>query len=368
MRFFRRRGTARVPERAEQSVAEAVELKLHDSALIQAEMIAQQMPTVRMPKDTLLSESSGGGGRLAFIGGESLGTTFAGESLAENATSWRRILARGDLPVSRYTVVRATYLKSAGKFADSAGYPVAIRRSRGARSHMIPAPAVDNAQLVRQMRALQEIDERMFVVIEEARGAVLLDCLVVGEEVLSVLDVSSGIESPREVGQGVHPELLELAVAGLGTLPGIEHGSVTLRVDDLQAPARNQSAHIVDIDANPRLSRRVQAGARADVVGGFLAQHRNQGRVERKDRKEIVDAKITVTGVPLAGDRPIALDSLLKELRLRLDGEPRPKGQGSDWVMQVEGSPEAIAALTVRLIEGEWGDRPAHMVMTAPAA
>ncbi|WP_159619777.1 hypothetical protein [Ruania rhizosphaerae] len=215
---------------------------------------------------------------------------------------------------------------------------------------------------------MEAADRRGTFILEAIRGGVTLDCLVAGDEVLSA--VSSSTEGSGTATQGAvreargstHPELRSIAVASLQAVPGIDHGSVTLRVDNVTRPAGRQTVQVADLDASPHLGRRVNAGGSPDIVTTFLKHECELAGIIPGRRRSMISATVE----PVGWSASVAMTelSMFKDLSLRVESEHSQSGGRPPW-FRVSGSPEAVALLTVRMILGDEQTAPAHMVSTA---
>lgn len=339
-----------------------------DSWLLQAEMIRHGLPSIRFPKNALLSAYDGTQSRLAFIDGESYGSTFAGESFAQRGHSWRALLVRNRIPVPPSRSFRISSLNSIERYAMFLGFPVRLQEARDDRFGGSYSTVSDSGELARELAFIRGKKRGGRVLVQKHHHGTVLSVLVAGGEVLSVLDVTAGREA-GEVGHTVHPELRALAVDAVMAVPGLEDGSVELGVEGISSPLQGQYAVIESISARPNLRSREVVSAAASSEGPaarLLQKYAARAGVTLFPPVAKTHLSLRFAGLTDSDTFVIALEGIAQDFDVRIVSRPQIKDEESVEA-SVVGAPHALALLLIIVVIGlPNGDR-AHLVEATSA-
>lgn len=352
-----------------QRMASELSVPMFDSWAIQAEMLAHGLTTLRLPKEALLSVDSTGETRLAFMGGESLGTSLAAESFSRNPLSWRSLLRSQRFPVGPASTFSRNQAKSICKFADSVGYPVALSRVVTGRPRRMTL-ATSSRELRAALDTLMRSTRSSIVAVEGYRTPTYLDCLVIGPSVVSVIETSVA-NYPREAERSevldtTHPTILHLAASAASSMPGLDQASICLSVDDRAVNIKRQHVAIIDIDVAPRLRARSSGPRFVDLAGRILAYRASEAALSLDPRKDTRTSTFALDGCPQEPEWRTSTMNYAGTLGLEstFDGD---LGGGSQPRFIVSGEPAAQALLAVELISGGTIGGAAHLVETRPS-
>lgn len=336
-----------------------------DSWLVQTELLSYGLPTLRLPKNALLTGNHSSDRRLAFIDAESYQTTFAGESLVQKGSSWRAFLERSRVPVAEGRIFRSNERKSMTKYADSLGYPVRLRFVREDRHGRPFAVVTDEAELATSITKLRKRFESGRILVQRHYPGSCVSVLVAGGQTVSALGTDQN-GAYLEVGQKTHPEIKRLAVDTVKAVPGIEDASVGILVEDIGAALAGQSAVVDAISASPMLRARERAfegDADLGPSAQFIRSQASRNGVELQDRANKVRLAFRFSSVVNTGGfrDVLAAEAASLELNFVSEGDER---EDDSVQLVLSGTPASLALLAFIAVNRLPSDYRAHLVET----
>lgn len=335
-----------------------------ESWIIQAEMIAHGLSTVRYPKNALMSVAGNEAPSLAFIDGESSGSSLAGEAIVRNGSAWRKLLGRRRIPVASWMTFRANDYAKMLEVAESYGFPVRVRSARQDFVGGISEVAMSGAQLERHVKSIRGQFPGSRILLEEGLCGVSLNALVVAGEVLSVIQRDDD-GTTSEVVDRVSPSIIALSVDAIRACSGLNDGSVLISSRP-HAESETSSAVVQGISPSPMLSARLSSQSEqsgAELMRRFVQKHADNTQVALSACRDVVDGIMEFAGFVDADTFVEGVCTQAQGLGLSVLGVDK-QADGEAIELRVCGGSRALAFLALQSVLGFGGGMRSHRVLT----
>lgn len=332
-------------------------------------MISRGINTLRFPKNALLSSDHRVTKRLAFIDGESYGSTFAGESIASRGATWRTLLANSRIPVSQWRVFRANEPKSLIRYVDEIGYPARLRSVKEDNPDGRFIKVSNQRELHEAATGIRQKYPRIRMLAQADAPDQSLNVLVLGGKAISAV-VSDSKDESYEVSSDTHPDMLALAEDALRACVGLEDGSVILRINSYKLALAHQDAIVDAISPKPML--RLRECARyghgvhpSGVVEKFLQFQAKRQEILLPPRSDSHYIQLAVSFIGAVDDQRFMHGLADEVVKLGIQQvTPKPREAAVSQIF-LTGSPIALALLVSQSVAGFDNGEYAHCVETS---
>ena len=332
----------------------------YDAMCMRAALVGRQLPTTSLPGQVVFT-SDHPGPPLAFTQLSSYGATYGGFGLVKTSRRAWQVLSRAGVPIPQSQMFSRDTQARAAVYAQRIGFPAVICSRTGAYRRSAADAESFN-------KAFAEVAERVDdqVLVHSTVPGELIRLMVQGQQVLAVTARGHrGALGPEDL----DPALLQLAVAAVGAIPGLDIAAVTISAPRLTDLAASQQALVERVMRSPHLrdfaaGSRSQALSLADRLVQAAAQDLGLPLVAPSVR---VSTDLDFRGVPDPDSFAAELATMVNALgRTTVIRDPQSVPDGAE--LSLHGPPSDVALVITRSIAGfAYGDS-AHLVRCRPAA
>ncbi|GAA4831625.1 hypothetical protein [Garicola koreensis] len=336
----------------------------YDAMCIRAALASRRLPTTSLPGQVVFT-SEQSGQPLAFNQLSSYGATYGGFGLVKTSRRAWQVLRRSGVPVPQSQTFAPDAQAAAAAYAQRIGLPAVVSSLTG--TYRRTAHDADSLS-----KAFGEVAERVKgqVLVHSTVPGELIRLMVQGQQVLAVrAQGHRGALHPEDL----DPALLQLAVAAVEAIPGLDLAAVTISVPTSDPRLKNS-----DVDRQPLVERVMRSPHLRDFAAGSrrealrLADQLVQNAARELDislaeSSARISADLVFTGVPDPDSFVAELAAMVNALgRVTVVREPQSVADGAELSMR--GPASDVALVTTQSIAGFANGDSAHLVHCRPAS
>lgn len=312
----------------------------YDTWLLQSRMMARGLSVTRLPGGVIMAGGQDSDQVLSFVGAVPKTTTFEGPALSLKLASAWTLLHEAGLSTPRWKVFSSRAIESAGRFAESLGFPVVVCGLKGEHHQLVR----DREELASTLTALGAERRLRKVVVRSQVEGEEVKVLVIGDTV-----VSSDFDSSSKD----YSEIERIALLSKSVIPGLAIGEVRMTIG--QSTDSEDSRHgivVTGFSSSPRLHHYTDSdeGALA-LVDRLIETEAEAAGVVLSEPMDEIHTVLTFSGVVDSSRFSQAVQQDLVDSPC--GGHEVPELLTSESVrMDVTGPPGGIAHLSVQALRG----------------
>ncbi|WP_156837262.1 hypothetical protein [Nesterenkonia alba] len=335
----------------------------YDRWLIVCHLLDRGMNVHLLPGGVAFTNSEAGKG-MAFLGMSSASTTsFGGMAMSRRVTSAWPLLEEAGLPVPLWRAFKATAAKTAGRFAEEAGYPVVVTTEKGERFWAVES----QDQLRSAMERIQAGPKPHKTIIRKKLTGGTMRFLLLEDRPLLVMAQQPDAAPALLRDEDISPGLLRLAQQALRAVPGIELGEVLMELDVQNPSATKNDIQVVQVNPAPslRVYGKEETASHQYAVRAVVEHHAEEEGISLPALQSVDMVRLECSGLIVPEEFYENVSTAAAALGCDLALEDVPAEESLS--MTSAGAAEASALLASTALTGVGSKKhKAHMVSVSP--